>query len=88
MTKALVIVVASFVATAAEIAVVNYLEKKEVLFKKKMLNKRLKNVVYGGIDEDYIPEDNDIVEILYNYRKMPEEYRTKVSIEEFVQNYK
>lgn len=88
MTKALVIVVASFVATAAEIAVVNYLEKKEVLFKKKMLNKRLKNVVYGGIDEDYIPEDNDIVEILYNYRKMPEEYRTKVSIEEFIQNYK
>ena len=54
MTKALVIVVASFVATAAEIAVVNYLEKKEVLFKKKMLNKRLKDVVYGGIDEDYI----------------------------------
>lgn len=88
MTKALVIVVASFVATAAEIAVVNYLEKKEVLFKKRMLNKRLKNVVYGGIDEDYIPEDNDIVEILYNYRKMPEEYRTKVSIEEFIQNYK
>lgn len=88
MTKALVIVVASFVATAAEIAVVNYLEKKEVLFKKKMLNKRLKNVVYGGIDEDYIPEDNNIVEILYNYRKMPEEYRTKVSIEEFIQNYK
>ena len=88
MTKALVIVVASFVATAAEIAVVNYLEKKEVLFKKKMLNKRLKNVVSGGIDEDYIPEDNDIVEILYNYRKMPEEYRTKVSIEEFIQNYK
>lgn len=88
MTKSLVIVVASFVATAAEIAVVNYLEKKEVLFKKKMLNKRLKNVVYGGIDEDYIPEDNDIVEILYNYRKMPEEYRTKVSIEEFIQNYK
>ena len=88
MTKALVIVVASFVATAAEIAVVNYLEKKEVLFKKKMLNKRLKNVIYGGIDEDYIPEDNDIVEILYNYRKMPEEYRTKVSIEEFIQNYK
>lgn len=88
MTKVLVIVVASFVATAAEIAVVNYLEKKEVLFKKKMLNKRLKNVVYGGIDEDYIPEDNDIVEILYNYRKMPEEYRTKVSIEEFIQNYK
>ena len=88
MTKALVIVVASFVATAAEIAVVNYLEKKEVLFKKKMLNKRLKNVVYGGIDEDYIPEDNDIVEVLYNYRKMPEEYRTKVSIEEFIQNYK
>lgn len=88
MTKALVIVVASFVATAAEIAVINYLEKKEVLFKKKMLNKRLKNVVYGGIDEDYIPEDNDIVEILYNYRKMPEEYRTKVSIEEFIQNYK
>ena len=39
MTKALVIVVASFVATAAEIAVVNYIEKKEVLFKKKMLNK-------------------------------------------------
>ena len=88
MTKALVIVVASFVATAAEIAVVNYLEKKEVLFKKKMLNKRLKHVVHGGIDEDYIPEDNDIVEILYNYRKMPEEYRTKVSIEEFIQNYK
>ena len=88
MTKALVIVVASFVATAAEIAVVNYLEKKEVLFKKKMLNKRLKDVISGGIDEDYIPEDNDIVEILYNYRKMPEEYRTKVSIEEFIQNYK
>ena len=88
MTKALVIVVASFVATAAEIAVVNYIEKKEVLFKKKMLNKRLKNVVYGGVDEDYTPEDNDIVEILYNYRKMPEEYRTKVSIEEFIQNYK
>lgn len=88
MTKALVIVVASFVATAAEITVVNYLEKKEVLFKKKMLNKRLKDVVYGGIDEDYIPEDNDIVEILYNYRKMSEEYRTKVSIEEFVLNYK
>ena len=88
MTKVLVIVVASFVATAAEIAVVNYLEKKEVLFKKKMLNKRLKDVVYGGIDEDYIPEDNDIVEILYNYRKMSEEYRTTVSIEEFVLNYK
>ena len=88
MPKALVIAVASFVATAAEIAVVNYLEKKEVLFKKKMLNKRLKNVVHGGIDEDYIPEDKDIVEILYNYRKMPEEYRAKVSIEEFIQNYK
>ena len=88
MTKTLVIVVASFVATAAEVAVVNYLEKKEVLFKKKMLNKRLKDVISGGIDEDYIPEDNDIVEILYNYRKMSEEYRSKVSIEEFIQNYK
>ena len=88
MTKALVIVVASFGGTGAEIAVVNYLEKKEVLFKKKMLNKRLKDVISGGIDEDYIPEDNDIVEILYNYRKMSEEYRSKVSIEEFIQNYK
>ena len=88
MRKVLGIVVGSFGATGAEIGVVNDVEKKEVLFKKKMLNKRLKDVISGGIDEDYIPEDNDIVEILYNYRKMSEEYRSKVSIEEFIHNYK
>lgn len=89
MRDVLMLVGTSIAVATTEVVVFNKIkEDKLIVSKKHTLNNRLNSVVHGGIDNDYVLEDMDVVEVLYAYRKMSQDYRDRISIEEFIANRK